>query len=43
VAVEARADLIVVGRSAKARPHIAGSLGRRLTRNHKAPIIVVVP
>lgn len=43
VAVGARADLIVVGRSAKARHHIAGSLGRRLTRNHKAPIIVVVP
>ena len=43
VAVGARADLIVVGRSAKARHHIAGSLGRRLTRSHKAPIIVVVP
>ena len=43
VAVGARADLIVVGRSAKARHHIAGSLGRRLTRSHKAPIVVVVP
>lgn len=37
------ADLIVVGRSAKARHHLAGSLGRRLTRKRQAPIVVVVP
>jgi nucleotide-binding universal stress UspA family protein len=43
VAEAAQADLIVVGRSTKARHHIAGSLGRRLTRRHRAPIIVVVP
>jgi len=37
------ADLIVVGRSTKARHHLAGSLGRRLVGRHGAPIIVVVP
>lgn len=38
-----RADLIAVGRSTKLRHHLAGSLGRRLTRNSKAPIVVIVP
>jgi nucleotide-binding universal stress UspA family protein len=38
-----QADLIVVGRSAKVRHHLAGSLGRRLTRKRQAPIVVVVP
>jgi nucleotide-binding universal stress UspA family protein len=37
------ADLIVVGRSTKARHHLAGSLGRRLVGRRDAPIIVVVP
>lgn len=38
-----RADLLVVGRSTKARHHIAGSLGRRLVGRRRAPIVVVVP
>jgi nucleotide-binding universal stress UspA family protein len=37
------ADLLVVGRSTKARHHLAGSLGRRLVGKRDAPIIVVVP
>jgi nucleotide-binding universal stress UspA family protein len=37
------ADLIVVGRSTKARHHLAGSLGRRLVGKRHAPVIVVVP
>lgn len=37
------ADLIVVGKSAKARHRVAGSLGRRLIRKRQAPIVVVVP
>jgi nucleotide-binding universal stress UspA family protein len=37
------ADLLVVGRSTKARHHLAGSLGRRLVGRRHAPIIVVVP
>jgi nucleotide-binding universal stress UspA family protein len=37
------ADLLVVGRSTKARHHIAGSLGRRLVSRRGAPIVVVVP
>lgn len=37
------ADLLVVGRSTKARHRIAGSLGRRLMGRRGAPIIVVVP
>jgi nucleotide-binding universal stress UspA family protein len=37
------ADLLVVGRSSKARHHIAGSLGRRLVGRRGAPIVVVVP
>jgi nucleotide-binding universal stress UspA family protein len=37
------ADLLVVGRSTKARHHIAGSMGRRLVGRRGAPIVVVVP
>jgi nucleotide-binding universal stress UspA family protein len=37
------ADLLVVGRSTKARHHLAGSLGRRLVGRRGAPIVVVVP
>jgi nucleotide-binding universal stress UspA family protein len=37
------ADLIVVGRSTKARHHLAGSLGRRLVGRRNAPVVVVVP
>jgi nucleotide-binding universal stress UspA family protein len=37
------ADLLVVGRSTKARHHLAGSLGRRLVGRRDAPIVVVVP
>ena len=43
VAREARADLIVVGRSMKARHRLAGSLGRNLVLNRTAPVVVVVP
>jgi nucleotide-binding universal stress UspA family protein len=38
-----QADLLVVGRSTKARHHISGSLGRRLVGRRGAPIVVVVP
>ncbi len=37
------ADLLVVGRSTKARHHLAGSLGRRLVGKRGAPVVVVVP
>jgi nucleotide-binding universal stress UspA family protein len=37
------ADLLVVGRSTKARHRFAGSLGRRLVGRSRAPIVVVVP
>lgn len=37
------ADQIVVGRSTKARHHLAGSLGRRLVGKREAPVVVVVP
>ena len=43
VAGEVGADLIVVGRSMKARHQIAGSLGRCLIGRHRSPIVVVVP
>jgi len=43
VAKELNADLVVVGRSAKARHHIAGSLSHRLTSRNDAPVVVVVP
>ena len=37
------ADLIVVGKSSKARHHLFGSLGRRLVSRHDGPPVVVVP
>src|SRR4051794_33330230 len=43
VAKELNADLVVVGRSAKALHHIAGSLSHRLTCRNDAPVVVVVP
>ena len=43
VAGEVRADLIVVGRSTRARHHLAGSLCRHLMTKRCAPIVVVVP
>ena len=43
IANAGHADLLVVGRSTKARHHLAGSLGRRLVGKRGAPIIVVVP
>ena len=43
IAQAGHADLLVVGRSTKARHHLAGSLGRRLVGRRDAPIIVVVP
>jgi hypothetical protein len=36
-------NLVVVGRSAKMRHHLAGSLGRRLVGRKDAPVVVVVP
>jgi nucleotide-binding universal stress UspA family protein len=43
VAQSAHSDLIVIGRSSKTLHHLAGSLGRRLVSNRKAPAVVVVP
>jgi nucleotide-binding universal stress UspA family protein len=43
IAHDDHADLIVVGRSTKARHHLAGSLGRRLVGKRGGPIVVVVP
>jgi nucleotide-binding universal stress UspA family protein len=43
IANQSRADIIVVGKSTKIRHHLAGSLGRRLIGQPKAPIVVVVP
>ena len=43
IAAEAGADLIVVGRSEKARHQLAGSLGRHLVVKRGAPVVVVVP
>jgi nucleotide-binding universal stress UspA family protein len=43
VAQAAHADLMVVGRSAKALHRLAGSVGRRLVLNRDGPVIVVVP
>ena len=43
VAGEVGADMIVVGRSIKARHQIAGSLGRCLIGKRRSPIVVVVP
>jgi len=41
--LQGRADLIVVGKSAKMLHHLAGSLGRRLVARNDAPVIAVVP
>jgi hypothetical protein len=43
VARDTRADVIAVGRSVKLRHHLLRSLGRRLTRDRSAPIVVIVP
>jgi nucleotide-binding universal stress UspA family protein len=43
VAGGVHADLIVVGRSTKARHRVAGSLGRHLVTEPGAPVVVVVP
>jgi nucleotide-binding universal stress UspA family protein len=43
VAQAEHADLIVIGKSTKARHHVAGSLGRRLIGKRDAPVVVVVP
>jgi nucleotide-binding universal stress UspA family protein len=43
LASELHADQIVVGRSMKARHHVAGSLAGRLVGKRKAPVVVVVP
>lgn len=43
IAEECRADIIVVGKSTKARHHVAGSIGRRLIGHRTAPVVVVVP
>jgi nucleotide-binding universal stress UspA family protein len=43
LAVAHHADLIVIGRSTKARHHLPGSLGRRLVDKKEAPVVVVVP
>lgn len=37
------ADVLAVGRSANIRHRLAGSLGRKLTRERDIPIIVIVP
>jgi nucleotide-binding universal stress UspA family protein len=39
----AKADLIVVGKSCKARHHLAGSISRQLLAKVNAPVVVVVP
>jgi nucleotide-binding universal stress UspA family protein len=43
LATELHADQIVVGRSMKARHHLAGALGCRLLGKREAPVVVVVP
>jgi nucleotide-binding universal stress UspA family protein len=43
VARSEKADLMVVGRSAKMLHRLAGSVGRRLVLKHESPVIVVVP
>jgi nucleotide-binding universal stress UspA family protein len=43
IAEAVNAAAIAVGKSAKVRHRVAGSLGRRLLANCRAPIIVVVP
>jgi nucleotide-binding universal stress UspA family protein len=43
LAAELHADQIVVGRSMKARHHLAASLGCRLVGKREAPVVVVIP
>lgn len=43
IACTTHADVIAVGRSTKLRHRLAGSLGRGLARNRRAPIVVIVP
>jgi nucleotide-binding universal stress UspA family protein len=43
LATALHADQIVVGRSMKARHHLAASVGCRLVRKRAAPVVVVVP
>jgi nucleotide-binding universal stress UspA family protein len=43
LATALHADQIVVGRSTKARRHLAASLGCRLVGKREAPVVVVVP
>ena len=43
IARTVHASLVVVGRSAKRRHHLAGSLSHRLTCRKDAPVVVVVP
>ena len=43
IARKVHATLVVVGRSAKMRHHLAGSLSHRLTCRKDAPVVVVVP
>lgn len=43
IACHTHADVIAVGRSTKLRHRLAGSLGRGLARNRRAPIVVIVP
>ena len=43
IARNVHATLVVVGRSAKMRHHLAGSLSHRLTCRKDAPVVVVVP
>ncbi|MDX2973543.1 universal stress protein [Kribbella solani] len=43
VARDVDAHLVVVGRSAKRRHRLTGSLGHRLTCRKDAPVVVVVP
>lgn len=43
VARSERADLMVVGRSARMLHRLAGSVSRRLVLNRESPVLVVVP
>jgi nucleotide-binding universal stress UspA family protein len=43
VAEAVQSDLIVIGRPTRALHHLAGSLGRRLIGQSKAPVVAVVP
>lgn len=43
VAEAVRADMIVVGKSTKARHRLVGSIGARLIAKRPAPVVVIVP